>query len=80
MRFDITYILVNETIENDVRDRMKRIEEAMVPKKRPPIDNFVIKKSEPSSKSKIILKSFVFVTAPVLIGVFLFRFVQNQYV
>ena len=76
---ELYYHFPPETIENDVRDRMKKIEEALVPKKRKPIENFVIKKAEPPSNSKIIIKSFVFVTAPVLLGVFLFRFVQNQY-
>ena len=71
-----------ESIENDVRDRMKRIEEALVPKKpKQPIEKFGPKFRPPSKKSNVhILKSFVFVTAPVLIGVFLYRFVQNQYI
>ena len=69
-----------ESIENDVRDRMKKIEEEMKPKKRQAKEKFVLKKTEPETKPRTILKSFLFVTAPVLIGVFLYRFVQNQYI
>jgi len=71
-----------EMIENDVRDRMKKIEEALMPKKKQTKENFVLKKPEQPLpiKPRSILKNFVFVTAPVLIGVFLYRFVQNQYI
>ena len=35
-----------EMIENDVRDRMKKIEEALMPKKKQTKENFVLKKPE----------------------------------
>lgn len=57
-----------EKIEEAVKVRMKR-SEPRIPVISPP----------QASRSQIFLKSVVFVAAPVILGVFLLRYVQNQY-
>ena len=47
-----------ESIENDVRDRMKKIEEAMKPKKRQAKENFVLKKNKTENKTQDHPKKF----------------------
>ena len=60
-----------EKIEEAVKVRMKRSEPRIVPA--PPVIPTA------SSRSQMFLKSVVFVAAPVIVGVFILRYVQNQY-
>ena len=68
-----------EHLEDLVKERMRRIQENIPKPKSPPHPIAKVPKSNAMSRSKVLLKGFVLVTAPVLVGIFLYRFVENQY-
>ena len=70
-----------EDMEPEVKERMRLIQEAAMPPRRVHNSNQAIlkKKAIDDSRSKYLVKGFVLVTTPVLIGVLIYRFVNNQY-
>lgn len=62
-----------ETLETDVQERVRRITEAMKPKKLP-----VIKKGLVSPCYKSIIKRAFLFTAPVIVGVVIWRYFNNS--